>query len=185
LEWDVNNKQVTRVEYQDGRRLERTTEAYTDGQKKVEGMVLQARLVMKQPDDWWAAKLATYARQGKDQKHGEWTAWYANGQMKFSGEYQFDKPHGEFNWWHENGQRSLQATYQNGRKAGAWTWWHPNGQKAIQGAYLADSPNERWVWWHETGKVAQRVDFSAAASGSASEFPSHFGDPIPLRQPQN
>lgn len=56
-EWDINGQEVTRVEYQDGRRLEKTTETYPDGQKKVEGTVLQARLVIKQPDDWWMRNL--------------------------------------------------------------------------------------------------------------------------------
>ena len=176
--------------------MEKTTETYPDGQKKVEGTVLQARLVIKQPDDWWDAKLATYVRQGKDQKHGEWTAWYENSQMKFTGEYRFDKASGEFTWWHENGQKSLHAFYEEGRKTGSWTWWHMNGQKAIQGQYLSNSPVHRWVWWNEEGKVAQRIDFTAAtgyanpAPGQVNSVPSGVGsetvgESILLRQPQN
>jgi antitoxin component YwqK of YwqJK toxin-antitoxin module len=160
LEWDINGQPVTRVQYERGRRLEKTEQTFPDGQKKIEGMVLQARLVMKEPDDWAAAKLATYVADGKDQKHGPWKAWYPNGQLRFSGEYQWDRPSGEFTWWHANGQKSLQASYESGRKQGQWTWWHPNGQKSIQGQYHDDLPVDRWVWWHETGKVAQRVDFS-------------------------
>jgi antitoxin component YwqK of YwqJK toxin-antitoxin module len=186
IEWDASGEQVTRVQYQDGRRLEKTTELYADGQKKVEGTVLQARLVMKEPDDWWNAKLATYTRQGKDQKHGEWSAWYPNGQMKFTGEYAYDEPSGEFTWWHENGQRSLQAFYRDGQKTGAWTWWHPNGQKSIQGEYLVDSPTGRWVWWHDTGKVAQRIDFSQAAETMVTGPPGlSESESIMLQRPQN
>lgn len=184
LEWDVNNEPVTRVEYQDGRRLDKTTETYPDGQKKVEGQVLHARLVIKDPDDWWAAKLATYTRQGKDQKHGEWTAWYPSKQMKFTGTYQYDKPNGKFSWWHDNGQKSLEANYLNGEKSGSWVWWHANGQKAIQGQYLHNAPTERWVWWHESGKVAQRIDFSSP--GNVVAGPASDGtNSILLRQPQN
>ena len=194
LEWDANGQSVTRVEYQDGRRLEKTVESYADGQKKVEGTVLQARLVIKQPDDWWEAKLATYVRQGKDQKHGQWAAWYENGQMKFTGQYSFDKASGEFTWWHENGTKSLHAFYDNGQKTGSWTWWHGNGQKAIQGQYLANSPVDRWIWWNEEGKVAQRIDFTpSSANGRSvvsgqSQLPAgvdSFGESILLRQPQN
>ena len=94
LEWDINGNPVTRVQYEDGRRHEKTQQTYPDGQKKVEGMVLQARLMMKEPDDWWEAKMATYVAKGKDEKHGEWTAWYPNGQQRFAGEYQYDKPAG-------------------------------------------------------------------------------------------
>lgn len=184
LEWDVDNNPVTRVEYQDGRRLDTTTETYPDGQKKVEGQVLHARLVVKDPDDWWAAKLATYTRQGKDQKHGEWTAWYPNKQMKFTGTYQYDKPNGKFSWWHDNGQKSLEANYLNGEKSGAWTWWHANGQKAIQGQYANNAPSDRWVWWHESGKVAQRIDFSSPGNVAAGATTDGTNS-ILLRQPQN
>ncbi len=184
LEWDVNGEQVTRVAYEQGRRLEKTVETYEDGQKKVEGTVLQARLVMKEPDDWWEAKLATYARQGKDQKHGAWTAWYPNGQMKFTGEYRLDRPAGDFTWWFVNGQKSLEAHYEDGKKTGEWNWWHENGQKSIQGSYQSDSPVGRWVWWHETGKVAQRIDFSGASENMVG-LPTDGSESILLRQPQN
>ncbi len=143
LEWDINGNPVTRVQYEDGRRHQKMQQTYADGQKKVEGTVLQARLIMKTPDAWWEAKMATYVAKGKDEKHGEWTAWYPNGQRRFSGQYQYDKPSGQFTWWHSNGQKSLSAFYENGVKQDQWTWWHPNGQKAIQGQYRDDSPTSR------------------------------------------
>jgi antitoxin component YwqK of YwqJK toxin-antitoxin module len=136
-------------------------------------MVLHAQLVMKTVDDWWLARLATYAQQGKDQKHGTWTAWYPNSQMKFTGEYQLDKPHGKFSWWHQNGQKSLEAHYLDGQKDGQWTWWHPNGQKSIQGQYTGNVPVDQWTWWHDTGKVAQRIDFSTPASTVVSRRTGH------------
>jgi antitoxin component YwqK of YwqJK toxin-antitoxin module len=184
LEWDINGNPVTRVQYEDGRRHEKTVQTYPDGQKKIEGMVLQARLLMKTPDDWWEAKMATYVTKGKDQKHGPWTAWYSNGQQRFAGEYQLDKPAGSFTWWHPNGQKSLQATYEAGMKQGEWTWWHPNGQKSIQGRYRDDSPAETWIWWHDTGKVAQRVDFSHAGATMVSGE-QIVSEPTLLRQSQN
>lgn len=196
LEWDVDGKPLTNVEYISGRRLEKTVETFEDGNKKVEGMVLQAQLVMKKPDQWWEAKLAQYERRGKDEKHGVWKAWHPTGVPKFTGEYQFDKPAGEFTWWHPNGQKSLHAFYENGRKSGQWTWWHANGQKSIRGQYLDDSPVDRWIWWHESGKVAQRVNFSGgtaipvepAASSALSSQPAEFEDgatSIILNQPNN
>ncbi len=160
IEWNENAEIITRVEYRDGRRLDKTTRAYKDGQKQVEGMVLHARLAMKNPDDWWTAKLANYTREGEDQKHGEWTAWYPNGQKKFTGEFLYGRPTGEFTWWYTNGQVSLNGSYENGEKVGGWTWWHETGLKSIQGFYESNSPVGRWIWWHENGRVAQRVDFS-------------------------
>ena len=192
LEWDEGAKPVTRVEYQEGRRLARTVQNYKTGQKQFEGMVLHAQLVLKQPDNWWKATLATYVQQGKDQKHGEWAAWYADGKEKFAGHYEYDRPSGQFTWWHPNGQKALEGSYQDGRKHGPWTWWHENGQKSIQGQYQHDTAVERWVWWHDNGKVAQRVDFSESG-GRVVTIPDRrldideesIGRSIMLNRPQN
>ncbi|MCA9199308.1 MAG: hypothetical protein KDA87_17300 [Planctomycetales bacterium] len=158
-EWDANGTPVTEVEYKDGRRLEKTQESYSSGQTRYEGWTLRARLVLKEPDDWEQGTLAQYTREGKDQRHGDWVAWFDNGQKKLAGSYEFDQPHGKFTWWHENGQKSLDAEYQVGKKSGLWTWWHKNGMKSIQGEYIADAPAGQWIWWKEDGKVAQRIDF--------------------------
>ncbi|MCP4191663.1 MAG: hypothetical protein GY768_13645 [Planctomycetaceae bacterium] len=160
IEWDNNGDIRTRVEYQNGRRWEKNAKLYKNGQKQLEGMVLQARLVLKDPDVWWDAKLAGYRREGKDQKHGRWIAWHPNGQLRFSGEYQFNRPSGEFTWWFTNGQKSLVGSYRDGEKTGKWVWWHESGAKSIEGHYEQGSPVDGWIWWNEQGRVAQRVDFS-------------------------
>ena len=162
IEWDSNGDVRTRVEYQDGRRWEKTTTLYKNGQKQMEGMVLRARLILKTPDDWWEAKLAGYRREGQDEKHGEWTAWYPNGQIKFTGKYQNNRPAGDFSWWYANGQKSLEGSYDAGEKTGKWIWWHESGLKSIEGRYLTGSPVERWIWWNEGGRVHQRINFSEA-----------------------
>jgi antitoxin component YwqK of YwqJK toxin-antitoxin module len=192
LEWDEGGRLVTRVQYEEGRRLDQTIRNYKSGQKQLEGMVLHARLIMKQPDDWWKAKLATYVQEGKDQKHGAWSAWYEDGKKKFQGSYEYDQPTGDFVWWHLNGQKALEGAYQDGKKSGTWTWWHPNGQKSIEGRFQNDAASDQWIWWHESGKVAQRVDFSATGGqivtlpeGRLDLDAEAMGRSIMLHQPRN
>ena len=168
-EWDVNGDSVTSVNYQNGRRLEKSVEHYDDRRKKLEGMVLKARIVVQDPDDWWQNKLATYQAEGNDEKHGKWTAWYPSGQKRFTGEYVDDEATGTFVWWHENGQKMLQGLYEQGEKIGQWTWWHENGIKSIQGNYLSNSPVDSWIWWHESGRVAQRINYSGDSDTSTVE----------------
>ena len=167
IEWLPDGTVVTEVKYINGRRLEKKTLTYTSGQKKAEGDVLRARLSLKDPDEWWSAKMATYTRSGKDEKHGEWTAWYENGQVLMKGEYQYNQPSGEFSWWHTNGQKSLLATFAAGTKEGVWTWWHENGQKSIHGSYFDGNPAGRWTWWKETGKVDKQIDYPATGAKHA------------------
>lgn len=159
-EWDRTGKQVTKDTYVDGSRLATRTETHSDGSKRAEGTVLHPRLVLETPDDWMECTLATYSQEGTPVKHGTWTSWFPNGQLRLQGQYHKDEPAGQFTWWHENGQKSLVAIYKDGKKHGAWTWWHPNGIKSIQGEYVNDSPASKWLWWKETGRVAQRADFN-------------------------
>lgn len=167
LEHDQNGEATVDTKYMDGRRLEKITENFQDGQPKQRGYVLRPRLALKSPDDWWSIRLAKYTVHGKSEKHGKWTTWHPNGQEKVIGEYQFDERSGEFVWYHDNGQKWIQAFYTDGKKDGLWTWWHKNGQKSISGTYVNDSPAGRWIWWHESGKVAQRVNYSEAQPQSA------------------
>ena len=109
LEYLPDQQIATDVEFINGRRLEKHTETNDNDEKIVEGMMLRARLSLKTPEDWWKAKLAKYTKEGKDEKHGRWTAWYPSGQKKLEGEYQYNLPSGEYTWWHENGQKSIQG----------------------------------------------------------------------------
>ncbi|MFC1757352.1 toxin-antitoxin system YwqK family antitoxin [Planctomycetota bacterium] len=204
IEYDDHRVVVTKVEYLNGRRLEKTTKYFSENseQKQIEGMTLRARLTLKKPDDWWKMELARYTKEGEDEKHGKWTAWYPNGEKRMEGEFQYDQPSGPFVWWHNNGQKSLEAMYSAGKKKGVWTWWHENGMRSIRGAYANGSPTDRWTWWHETGKVSHRIDYTVAGTahvtndsaeqGTMLSAPGHAtsglsapGESILLRNPQN
>ena len=185
LEWDQRGQLVTRDGYEEGRRLVKQIEKHGSGQKKLEGAILQPRLVLEKPDDWWNCQLAKYSREGNPEKHGKWYAWYPNGQKRIEGEYKNDRPAGKFTWWHENGQKSLVANYEEGRKTGRWTWWHDTGQKSIQGEYMGNNPVSQWTWWHKTGRVAQRIDFSEKGEILNQSQPAPEAITTPLEEPQS
>jgi antitoxin component YwqK of YwqJK toxin-antitoxin module len=182
LEWNLDNKLVIKDTYQGGRKLASKTDNHTAGHKKSEGMYLHAKEVVETPDDWWNAKLAVYTKQGRDEKHGEWTSWYANGQKQLQGAYENDAQVGKFVWWHENGQKALEGSYDHGKQNGKWTWWHNNGQKSIQGRYVKGNPTGRWVWWREDGKVAQAANLSHA-EGDIVEMPKVQSEASKIQPP--
>lgn len=162
IEWNAEGKETSKAAYQHGRKLALKTDHH-DGrskQKKSEGMYLYAKEIVQTPDDWWDAKIAVYAKQGKDEKHGAWTAWYASGQKQLEGEYQNDLQVGKFTWWYDNGQMALEGSFENGKQAGPWVWWHPNGLKATQGEYADGNPTGRWRWWDVNGRVNETADLS-------------------------
>jgi antitoxin component YwqK of YwqJK toxin-antitoxin module len=159
-EWSADGHQTVRDAYREGRKLATKIDFFPNKQKKTEGMYLHAREVVQTPDDWWTAKIATYTRQGKDEKHGQWISWYQTGQKQMQGEYQGDLQVGKFQWWYENGQIALQGSYDSGKQVGKWTWWHQNGQKSTQGEYVDGNPTGRWRWWDTNGRVHETADLT-------------------------
>lgn len=170
VEFSEDAKPIIRETYQGGRRLATKVGYHSNQQKKSEGTYLFAKDVEVTPDDWAECKLATYEKQGKDEKHGPWISWYPTGQKQMEGAYRNDAQVGKFTWWHPNGQKALEGSYDVGKQHGKWVWWHPNGQKAIQGEYVRGNPTGHWSWWNEDGKVAQAADMSHA-EGLVVEMP--------------
>jgi antitoxin component YwqK of YwqJK toxin-antitoxin module len=171
IEYGPEGSILSKSTYQAGRKLAAKTANHTAGSKKSQGMYLFARELEQTPDDWWECKLQVTTRQGKDEKHGAWSSWYANGQRQLEGTYEHDAQVGQFTWWHANGQKSLEGRFDLGKQDGSWTWWYPTGQKSIQGQYAKGNPTGRWTWWKEDGKVAQSADLSHS-EGVAIETPA-------------
>ncbi len=178
LEWAIDGKLLTKDTYEHGRKLAAHTEKDKAGVKKSEGIYLFAREVEKTPDDWWNLKLATYTKQGKDEKHGPFVTWYTRGQKQSEGEYRNDVQVGKFTWWYANGQKSIQGGYSDGEQEGKWVWWHENGQKSIQGEYSKGHPVGRWTWWNQDGKVARSTEMEGG-TGEIVTLPEK-----PQAQPQ-
>lgn len=159
-EWTAEGQQTLHDVYRQGAKIAAKIEYFGNKQKKSEGTYLHARLIVQTPDDWWTPKVAGYARQGKDQKHGPWTSWYENGQKKMQGEYRNGLQIGKLQWWYENGQIALQGSYEDGKQVGKWTWWHQNGQKSTQGEYVDGNPTGSWRWWDTNGRVHETADLT-------------------------
>lgn len=170
-EWRPDGSLIGQEMYTGGRKQAMKVSHHKGGAKKSEGMYLFAKEIEQTPDDWWQCKPMTLMHTGKDERHGAWNAWYANGQRQQEGTYEHDMQVGAFSWWHSNGQKALQGNFEQGKQNGRWTWWYANGQKQIQGEYSLGNPTGRWTWWKEDGKVAQSADLSQS-EGVAIEMPT-------------
>lgn len=159
-EWAPDGTLVLSDKYDKGRRHMTQTVHYGGDAKKFTGQFLEPELQAKTLDDWWNGRMAVYTSSGKPIKHGSYTSWHPNGQLRMRGEYKYDMPIGTFSWWYPNGQKSLEGTYEEGKQEGEWNWWHENGQPSIRGYFTAGNPSGKWTWWNKEGKVAQSGDFS-------------------------
>jgi antitoxin component YwqK of YwqJK toxin-antitoxin module len=153
---------IAKESYQSGRKLAPKVEFYDQAQqvKRQEVTYLHAMLVVKTPDNWETATLASFESRGQDERHGPFMTWHSNGQIAKQGEFRYNQPVGKINYWFANGQKQTEGTYLDGRQEGVWTWWHENGQKAITGEYRDAQPVGKWSWWTAAGKIAQRADLS-------------------------
>ncbi len=179
IEYGPAGSVLSKSTYQAGRKLASKTATHTGGAKKSQGMYLFAREMEQTPDDWWECKTRATTRQGKDEKHGPWSSWYANGQRQLEGTYEHDAQVGQFTWWHSNGQKALEGKFDLGKQDGSWTWWYPTGQKSIAGQYAHGNPTGRWTWWKEDGKVAQSADLSHS-EGVVIDMPKVMSEPAKM-----
>jgi antitoxin component YwqK of YwqJK toxin-antitoxin module len=152
----------------EGRRLiTRTTEYPGRQQKKTETTYLAAPTVEQSSDEFWNVRMAKYATEGSDLRHGLARAWYANGQPEQEGAYQYGKKTGTFTFWHENGQVAATGEYRDDQPVGLWVWWHENGQKSAIGRYQRGLLTGEWRWWDEAGKLTKQHIYDGTESADA------------------
>ncbi len=133
-------------------------------QKQTETMYLGPATTEKSADDFWHVRLAKYAAEGKDLRHGTAKAWYPNGRSEYEGIYQFGKKSGVFTYWHENGQVAATGEHRDDRQDGSWVWWHENGQKMAFGKYQDGKLIGEWRWWNESGKLTKQEIYDGSES---------------------
>jgi antitoxin component YwqK of YwqJK toxin-antitoxin module len=160
IEYERDGKVTSQLTYIDDRYLAKTTAWYAPGQKQYEGNHLRVQNMPEPEYDWWSntSKPRPAAVTGPEQKHGQWTVWYRNGNKMSEGQYERGMLMGLCTWWYENGQKQAEGEYQNGLKAGTWISWHPNGLKETQGEYKDGRLVGKFMHWDIDGRVVEARD---------------------------
>ncbi len=179
IEWDANQNVVREEEFIEGRKVSIATTQFPSGKKKTQLQSLEAKLVLKDADDWWAAKPARYETEGTPYRSGPFAAWFENGQLEMQGQFFDDLREGQFVWWHSNGQKRVAGQYKKDKKDGVWIWWHANGMKAAEGRYAEDRKVGQWLEWDENGKIINREEFTADDRlPDPKELPTELPGPV-------
>ncbi len=181
VEYNPDGKVRARFSFIEGRQLVPEVEWCGPRQKSYEGHYLLGALASATVYDWWNGIVHSEPVQGPPAKlrHGAWTAWYPNGQIKVCGSYDMDVAVGMFTWWYQNGQKQAEGQYVQGQKSGIWLTWHSNGQKESEGTYAAGILNAKWTRWNPDGKLAEVVDYSLDGS-TRSRAGSHKVPTLPV-----
>jgi antitoxin component YwqK of YwqJK toxin-antitoxin module len=100
-------------------------------------------------------------------RHGLSQHWHTNGQLAFSGQYDYDKSIGTFTYWYSNGHKASEGEFKNDQLHGTWVWWHGNGQKSAIGQYRDGAHIGQWRWWAENGKLTKQQVYDGKQKSEA------------------
>lgn len=170
LEFNPRSGKVERTAtYTEGRRIinKVTNHSGRDKAKKSEVLYLGPVTTQESGDDFWNARLAKFADDGKTIRHGLARTWYPDGKPESEGTYQYGKKSGTFTFWHPNGQVSVTGDYRDDQPEGQWVWWHPNGQRSAYGRYQDGQLIGEWRWWNDDGKLSKQRIYDGMESASA------------------
>jgi antitoxin component YwqK of YwqJK toxin-antitoxin module len=158
--------------YVEGRKVVTDTKYFPGTKdKKSEIMYLAAKTTLQTPDEFWTVKLAKFASDGKDLRHGTSKTWYRGGKPETDGFYQYGKRAGTFTYWHENGQVAATGEYRDDLAEGTWVWWHSNGQKSAIGKYQTGALIGDWRWWSEEGKLTKQQTYDGTEKVTTQDEP--------------
>lgn len=102
-----------------------------------------------------------YQTTAKKVREGEFSFWYANGQLSSKGSYRGNVRSGAWVFYHQNGKIAEQREYdKRGNKMGRWEGWYANGNKDYEGSFKRGREDGVWRWYFETGQLAAEETYS-------------------------
>ena len=113
------------------------------------------------------------------EKHGDWVAYYANGNKMREGRYVNGKKDGPWTLYYENGNKKSECTFVNGKYSGLYTAYHENGKRRFQGRYneavgrASDGTKEGvWLDYEEDGETVRRkITYHRGSRARPDEYP--------------
>lgn len=153
LQWDQQGKLQRREQFVDGRKVIRKKSTYANQILASERVYRDQKLTPMDADNWWAAKPATYGRDGEEVQYGPVAEWYPNRQPKMTGRYIDGQRDGLFTWWHQSHNKKAEGNFSRGQRVGRWRYWHESGMKRSEGQFENDQPIGLWREWDENGQV--------------------------------
>ena len=177
LQWDQQGKMQRREQFVDGRKVIRKKSTYPNQTVASERVFRDRKLSPQGSDNWWAAKPATFDRDGEEVQHGPVAEWYPNRQPKMTGRYVDGQRDGLFTWWHPSHNKKAEGSFSKGKRVGLWRYWHESGMKRSEGRFEDDRPDGLWREWNEDGRVVDERTLDADDVSAAEEVDAEEVNP--------
>ncbi|MBX3420881.1 MAG: hypothetical protein KF752_04915 [Pirellulaceae bacterium] len=148
---DAKGNIIKQLRYTAGQRVERKQEFFADKKPRIEYEYLTAAQKLTAPDNWHENTLASYEVQNVEIRHGDYTAYFENGAVRYQASYQHGQLHGKFASWYANGQPESTGQYAAGQQVGKWNWWHDNGMRKAIAEYHQGQLSSGVLAWNDQG----------------------------------
>lgn len=95
----------------------------------------------------------------EENRHGQWTFWYKNGQKQLEGEYVRGKKTGLWVKWNHNGTKATEGGFLYGKMHGKWTDWYGTGKKAFESHWVMGKRDGEWRYWSAEGSLEKIIKY--------------------------
>ncbi len=155
---DAQGKVTRQETCADGQKTTREVEQFSTGKAAGENQQIMSEIQhltprheLVEPDNWDTTTYAVYRDKGERIKHGPFSYYFENGQLKSKGSYLKGVLNGDFESWYSNGQRETIGSYAQGLQQGNWVWWHDNGMRKTVASYADGKLVGISMAWREDG----------------------------------
>lgn len=88
------------------------------------------------------------------------TRFYPNGEKSSEGEWTpQNQKTGEWTQWFMNGEKWIEENYENGSRDGSFVVWRENGEKEYEGEYKDDMPAGTWKFFDKKGNKQREIKY--------------------------
>jgi hypothetical protein len=108
-----------------------------------------------QPRGTWSGGKEEIGAWKEDKKHGLWTTYYANQQIKDIGTYENGVYNGKWTFYYENGNKEKEGTLQDGNAHDKWIFYNEKGEKTQEGLFGEGVKHGKWIAYFEDGKLTE------------------------------
>ena len=147
------------------------TSYYPNGNKSMEGMLVDADPVVFTTDFMQRPKAEQARFMVNAKRDGQWQQWYENGNISSIEYYNIGTMVGNWkqynldgtlvadihfgaktSFYHNNGQKESEGILlTNYVYQGAWKGWFANGNVNFEGSYMNGLKEGNWIWYREDG----------------------------------
>lgn len=92
-------------------------------------------------------------------RHGDYFAWYPNGNIRVKGSYFGGNYNGQWTWYFLNGKIQTQGNYFYGDKNGEWKQYYENGKLSSKIQFLLGNNEGKEIYYFENGKISTEKNY--------------------------